>query len=169
MAQLIGLSNRIMNEIVGVLLSSQEICKLLTIYEDVDIFEVDDLDNTHLLFNKYIFVNHRIPELLNNVGAYITVRMTNCGDRSTSKTKVLEEGVIEIYVIVHNSILHTQHGSRDSALVSLIKDALGSEVVSTLGKVHIYDAKDIYQLPTDYSGYSIPCKYDGYRQIIVNE
>ena len=169
MAKLIGLSNRIMNDMVGALLSSQEVCKLLTVYDDVDILEEEDLNNTYWLFNKHIFINRRVPQLLDKVGAYVTIRMSDCRDRSTSKTKILEEGYIEVYIIIHNSILHTQNGSRDVALVSFIKDILGDENLSTLGKVSIEEVKDIYQLPTDYAGYSISFKYDGYKQVVIND
>ena len=169
MSKVAGLSNRIMNDMITIFLSSQDICKLLTVYDDVDILDEEDIENTYWLFNKHIFVKRRDPELMNEVGAYLTVRMTRCEDRSTSKTKVLEDGIIEVYIIVHSSLLHTRNGSRDIALVSLVKECLGVESVSTVGKVSIVDVKDMYQLPVDYTGYRVACEYTGYRQTIIQD
>ena len=41
--------------------------------------------------------------------------------------------------------------------------------LSTLGKVTIEEVRDLYQLPTDYAGYSISFKYDGYKQVVIND
>ena len=55
MSKVAGLSNRIINDMVTIFLSSQDICKLLTVYNDVDILDEEDIENTYWLFSTVYF------------------------------------------------------------------------------------------------------------------
>ena len=168
MAKAIGLPTRITNDIVSLLLSNQDVCKLLTCSlktEGID--DVEDIKKPWELFNKNIFVGRRIPDLLLEEGSYITVRLHSWFEKSSSNKKVLDEGVISISVISSINLVDTVHGPRDVALSCIIKDLLGDNTFNTIGKLNVYQVIDIEKLPVNYPGYMLLCKFSGYSSVVV--
>ena len=168
MSRFYGLTNRVINDVVSLFLSSQDLCKFLSSseLENTDIDSIEDLENTYDLYNKNIYINRRVPDLLEQEGAFISIRATRVGDDSTSN-KPLDRGILEVHIVVSNNLLPTLNGSRDVCIMSIAKELLVNNNFSTVGKFTVIQADDLYGLPRGFSGYSIACEFIGYNKVLM--
>lgn len=169
---IVGLPNRVINEICAELLNNQDFAKFVY-YKDkeCDILSLPDIENPHkLLKNKQVHVNRKIPKVLEayDVNVFMNLsRWTSYQKFGAHQSQTISEVTIKVSVLVQASTLPTENGNRDIALVSIIKDVLEKSDLSGVGKCHVEDVRELYGLPPEFHGFEMYCKVDGFKHLKV--
>lgn len=169
---IIGLPNRIINQICAELMSNQTFAKLVYYKDkDCDILSLPDLENPHkLLKNKQVHVNRKIPKVLEeyDVNVFMTLnRWRNYAPYGGRKSVTVDNVTIKIVVLIQATTIYTENGNRDIALVSVIKDILEKSDLGGIGKCYIEDVAELYALPPEYHGFEIFCNVKGFKDLKI--
>lgn len=167
MANLYGLSNFIMNELVIKLMTHNEFSKFVYHKDksNEDILSLPELEDPISLLNKkQVFINRRPPIVLNesNVVAFIYVKKIR---NDSTKSKKIKTIWVNIGFLVHRDCSATLNGNREAALLSAIEDCLdNTKFDKGLGICEVEDSIPINGLPVEWSGYDVICKIDGFTE-----
>ena len=171
---LVGLPNRIINQMCAELMANQDFAKFVYYKNETgDILSLPDLENPHkLLKNNQVHINRKIPKILHdfdvnvflNLGRWQSYKSFNGRGHASQK---IDDVTIKIVVLMQSTCLQTENGNRDIALVSIIKDILESSDLGGIGQCSIDDVAELYALPAEYHGFELYCKVSGFKKLKV--
>ena len=146
-----GKLNKYLSEIIAKLMENQELCKFLYYYEpDIDIINQPDVNIKSSIINKKILKNKILSEVQKEVACTIGIRIKEVS-YSSSKIDSIRVG---FYVICHESLLNTNYGQRDLAVVQLIHNICNTEKFG-IGKSKHFFTRDLPALNQYYVGYEV--------------
>lgn len=169
---IVGLPNRIINEICAELMSRQDFAKFVYYKDkDCDILSLPDIENPHkLLKNKQVHINRKIPKVLEeyDVNVFMTLsRWNNYRKFGSKASTVIDSVTIKIIVLVQATTLPTENGNRDIAIVSIIRDILEQNDLGGIGRCSIEEVAELYSLPPEFHGFEMYCKVEGFNKLQV--
>lgn len=169
---LVGLPNRIMNQMCAELMANQDFAKFVYYKEeDGDILELANLENPHkLLKNNQVFINRKIPKLLLEYDVNVFMTLSRWRSYTTLKktmSKTIDEVTIKVVILMQQTCIQTENGNRDVALVSIIKDIVEKSDLNGLGKCSVEDVAELYALPPEYHGFEMFIKVHGFKDLKV--
>lgn len=169
---LVGLPNRVMNQMCAELMGNQDFAKFVFYKEDDgDILRLPNLENPHkLLKNKQVFINRKIPKILEkyDINVFMTLsRWQSSKPFRGNTSQTIDEVTIKVVVLMQESCLSTENGNRDVALISIIKDIVEKSDLNGIGKCLVTDVAELYALPPEYHGFEMYIKVYGFKQLKV--
>lgn len=167
MSLIYGLPNLFINAIATKLLSNDNLVKYLyyTSKDDanIDIF-AQKLPSIGDLIDKNIYIGRRIPFIVNEVGAWLGIRVCSYKPQYMKNGNLIKEVQANIDIICHNDCQKTLRGTRDITILTLVQDTLDGEDLEGIGEYRIISTSEILGLPVEYSGYTIKVETTGWSQ-----
>ena len=168
MAEVYGLPNRVISEVVGKIFESPRVLNYIYYtgkeYEDVDLFSLEQ-PRLNELVDKHIFIGRRIPHLMKQVGAFLDIRVNRYEPQLTKKSfKTLKYVEVDIDILCHVDCQRTLRGTRDITIVTLLQEILENEDLTGIGKVEITTVTEILGLDSNYNGYQLKITVTGFNQ-----
>lgn len=169
---LVGLPNRIMNQLCAEIMQNQDFVKMVY-YKDnnEDVLALPDLENSHkLLKNKQVFINRKIPKILHDfdVNVFMTLsRWRSYTPFKKNASQSVDEVTIKVVVLVQESCLITENGNRDIAILSIIKNIVEKSDLNGIGNCSVEDIAEVYALPPEFHGFEMYIKVYGHKQLKV--
>ena len=130
---------------------------------NVDIF-AKALPSIGDLIDKNFYVGRRIPYVVNEVGAWLGIRICSYKPQYMKNGNLIKEVQANIDIICHNDCQKTLRGTRDITILTLVQDTLDSEDLEGIGDYRIISTSEILGLPIEYSGYTIKIETTGWNQ-----
>ena len=169
MAEVYGLPNRVISEVVGKIFESPRVLNYIYYtgkeYENVDLFSLEQ-PRLNELVDKHIFIGRRIPHLMKQVGAFLDIRVNRYEPQLTKKSfKTLKYVEIDIDILCHVDCQRTLRGTRDITIVTLLQEILEkSDLTGIAETVEITSLTEILGLNQDYNGYQLKITVVGFNQ-----
>lgn len=172
MGQLYGLPNRVLSEIATKLMNNQDFAKLLYYKllgeDDDDLFSMPDIENPiSVLSKKQVFISQKSPKLLKEEDVTVAISLNDMRNY-TSNSKNIKTIELEILIISHVNCNDTPNGARDIAIVAAIESILENNNVSSIGKCKLARVNPLYGLPSEFNGYGMIIRVDGFDNVRVD-
>lgn len=163
--KLYGQTNRMMAEINAHLLRHPDLGKFLYYthhdYDELNILEQDVVSASEL-YDKHIFVYKRVPEVINEEGAYLFMNIYR--EMPTVLGGKIDSITFNIDILVHRDCLNTAHGNRTVCIYTAINKALSEfPLNSSIGNISINRVLPILGLIKDFEGYTLQYVAHGFR------
>lgn len=174
MAEVYGLPNRVISEVVGKIFESPRVLNYIYYtgkeYENIDLFSLEQPRLSELV-DKHIFIGRRIPHLMKQVGAFLDIRVNRYEPQLTKKSfKTLKYVEVDIDILCHVDCQRTLRGTRDITIVTLLQEIFENASLGGISEsVEITSVTEILGLDADYNGYQLKITVVGYNQGTYNE
>lgn len=164
--KLYGYANRLMAEINSHLLKHPDLGKFLYYthydYDELNILE-QDLVSASKLYDKNFFVYKRVPEVINEEGAYLFINIYR--QTPTVIGGKIDNITFNIDILVHKDCLKTAHGNRVVCIYTAIDKALSEyQLKSSIGKISVSRVLPILGVIKDFEGYTVQYVAHGFRE-----
>lgn len=161
-----GLPNRIISNILSEFFKHEHLSKMLYYvekeYEKEDVLKLNKVSWGKELVQKCIFNDKRIPIVLKHTGAFMSLRIF---DYYPMNKKDMYEVLVDIDMITHKECQKTIHGSRDACILAMVHESLSDwKLNNAIGRADILSTYDIRDLDSEYSGYTVKVKVQGFSQ-----
>lgn len=157
MAELYGVTNKILAEITSHILKHPDLCKFLYYtdnkYQYENLLEEEPVPASKII-DKKLFVYRRVPEVIEEVGAFMYIDLYRL--TPTVLGGNVKEVSFAIDILVHYNCLKTSVGNRAVCIEEALESALSDyHKKSSLGKITLVRMQPILGLVDDYTGYTI--------------
>lgn len=158
-----GLENALISELTSKLILDTVFSKLVYYKnEKGDILALDELEQPFLDLENQIFKNRRPPKILTEQDVCVFVYLDDTRNFSV-KSRKIKTVWIKVGFLVHENCSVTNIGIRESAMISRIQYiAEKTDFKSAIGKCKCEKPVKLNGLPTQWNGYEIPIKMDGW-------
>lgn len=161
---LYGKTNEILADINSKILQHDDLCKFLY-YTDAqnaneDILSKEKVD-TNKILNKRYFVYRRIPNVIKEAGAYMSIDFYKPAPWRIGG--YVDEIYFNIDLLIHIDCLSTIHGNRAFCIMEALDRALYEYIKGSIGNIDVVRVDPILGLEKNFIGYSIKYRAFGFN------
>lgn len=171
--RIVGLPNRVISELGSNLIKHEYLLNFIYYTgenSDKEDLLIKDKVSASKLIDKNIFIGRRIPTKIEEVGAFVSIRVYNYAPQFRETGNFIKEVTVDINILVHDDCQKTIHGTRDLTIATAFQEVIQNNGLSGIADTcKIEGMYEILGLHPQFSGYKIRFKVTGFNQGIYSD